>query len=278
MPRETLRALHDLGLEDGDIDMVVTDHSPSTGDLKRLDTGDFGTAWGGIASLQLGLPVVWDEARRRGIPLARVVRWMATHPADRVGLATKGRLAVGADADLVVFAPEEAWEVDVTRLKHKNPISAYADQHLVGRVRQTFLRGEQVAGRVGGEPDVIGFDKKSGEYIFMDCSEQSPDRRSICYDREGEQQRIKKGVHPGGNAVELAEKMGIELLSEEEYRQLQRLGEFDTTTSSWIKTPDEIRKLGGGLFCDRRYDHVFVYHNGANSFYSARGFRGKLRV
>jgi allantoinase len=132
------------GLEDGDIDMVVSDHSPSTADLKRLDTGDFGTAWGGIASVQLGLPAVWDEARRRGIPLARVVRWMATNPADRVGLATKGRLAVGADADLVVFAPEEAWDVDVTRLKHKNPVSAYADRHLVGRVRQTYLRGERV--------------------------------------------------------------------------------------------------------------------------------------
>ena len=139
------------GLQEGDIDLVVSDHSPSTADLKRLDTGDFGAAWGGIASVQLGLPAVWDEARRRGVPLARVVRWMATNPADRVGLGTKGRLAVGADADLVVFAPEEAWDVDVTRLKHKTPVAAYAGRHLVGRVRQTYLRGEPVRdGRPAG--------------------------------------------------------------------------------------------------------------------------------
>ncbi|GAA5160172.1 allantoinase AllB [Ornithinimicrobium tianjinense] len=125
----------------GDVDLVVSDHSPSTADLKHLDTGDFGTAWGGIASLQLGLPLVWTEARRRGIPLADVVRWMATAPADLVGLTTKGRIEVGADADLVAFAPEAEWDVDVARLRHKNPVSAYADRHLTGAVRRTWLRG-----------------------------------------------------------------------------------------------------------------------------------------
>ena len=133
--------------------------------------------------------------------------------------------------------------------------------------------------RTGGEPDVVGYDKKTGEYIFYDCSAQSPEgRRNICYDGAAQQEREKKGVHPGGNAVDIAAAMGIELLNEEQYRDLQKLGEFDTTTSSWIETPAEIRKLGGALFCDRRYDHVFVYHNGAPSFYGARGFRGLLKV
>jgi hypothetical protein len=130
----------------------------------------------------------------------------------------------------------------------------------------------------GGEPDVVGYDKKTGEYIFYDCSEQSPNRRSICYDGEGEKERHKKGVYPAGNAVDLAAAMGIELLTEEQYRQLQELGSFDTKTSSWLKTPADIRKLGGAIFGDRRYDTVFTYHNGADSFYSARGFRGSLRV
>ena len=131
----------------------------------------------------------------------------------------------------------------------------------------------------GGEPDVVGFDKKAGEYIFYDCSAQTPEgRRNICYDGAAQQEREKKGVHPGGNAVDIAAAMGIELLNEDQYRELQELGEFDTTTSSWIETPAEIRKLGGALFCDRRYDHVFVYHNGAPSFYGVRGFRGSLRV
>ena len=133
--------------------------------------------------------------------------------------------------------------------------------------------------RTGGEPDVVGYDKKTGEYIFYDCSAESPkDRRSICYDREGQKEREKKGVHPAGNAVDLAAAMGIELLNEEQYRELQQLGEFDTKTESWIQTPAAIRKLGGALFCDRRYDHVFVFHNSAPSFYAARGFRGSLRV
>jgi len=131
--------------------------------------------------------------------------------------------------------------------------------------------------RTGGEPDVVGFDKKTDEYIFFDCSAESPkDRRSICYDREGLESR--KEHKPVNNAIDMAEAMGVELLTEEQYRELQKLGNFDTKTSSWVKTPAEIRKLGGALFCDRRYDHVFVYHNGAESYYGVRGFRGSLRV
>jgi len=131
--------------------------------------------------------------------------------------------------------------------------------------------------RTGGEPDVVGHDKKTGETIFQDCSAESPKgRRSVCYDREGLESR--KEFKPATNAVELATAMGIELLTEEQYRDLQNLGNFDTKTSSWVKTPAEIRKLGGALFCDRRYNHVFVYHNGAESYYAVRGFRGSLRV
>ena len=131
--------------------------------------------------------------------------------------------------------------------------------------------------RTGGEPDVVGHDKKTGEYIFYDCSEQSPEgRRSVCYDREALESR--KEHKPKDNAVGMATVMGIELLTEEQYRALQKLGEFDTKTSSWVKTPSSIRKLGGALFCDRRYDTVFVYHNGAESYYAARAFRGSLRV
>jgi hypothetical protein len=132
--------------------------------------------------------------------------------------------------------------------------------------------------QTGGEPDVVGLDAKEGEFLFIDCSKQSPLRRSICYDRAGEETREKKGLYPGGNAVDLSRAMGVELLNEAQYRELQKHGQFDTTTSSWIQTPEKIRKLGGALFCDRRYDTVFVYHNGADSFYGARGFRGLLRV
>lgn len=133
--------------------------------------------------------------------------------------------------------------------------------------------------RTGGEPDVVGQDEITGEYIFFDCSAESPKgRRNICYDQEGEEQRKKKGIHPDGNAIEMAASMGIEILSEEEYRELQKLGEFDMKTSSWIKTPSDIRKLGGAIFADRRYGHVFIYHNSAPSFYSSRAFRGSLRV
>jgi hypothetical protein len=131
--------------------------------------------------------------------------------------------------------------------------------------------------KTDGEPDVVGQDKKSGEYIFYDCAAESPKgRRSACYDREALDSR--KENKPAANAVEMASAMGIELLTEEQYRELQKLGNFDTKTSSWVKTPAAIRKLGGALFCDRRYDTVFVYHNGAESYYAARGFRGELRV
>jgi len=131
--------------------------------------------------------------------------------------------------------------------------------------------------RTGGDPDVIGFDKKTGEYIFCDCSSESPKgRRSLCYDREALESR--KEHKPKDNAIDMATAMGIELLTEEQYRALQKLGNLDTKTSSWLKTPSDIRRLGGALFADRRYDNVFVYHNGAPSYYAARGFRGSLRV
>ena len=131
--------------------------------------------------------------------------------------------------------------------------------------------------RTGGEPDVVGQDKKTGEYIFYDCSAESPKgRRSICYDREALESR--KEHKPENSALDMAAAMGAEILTEEQYRDLQKLGNFDTKTSSWVKTPSDIRKLGGALFCDRRYGTVFVYHNGAESYYAARGFRGSLRV
>ncbi|WP_343626538.1 DUF4256 domain-containing protein [Flavobacterium lindanitolerans] len=129
----------------------------------------------------------------------------------------------------------------------------------------------------GGEPDVVGFDKKTGEYIFYDCAPESPKgRRSICYDPQALESR--KEHKPKDSAIAMADAMGIEILTEEQYRELQKLGEFDLKTSSWVKTPTEIRKRGGALFCDRRYDTVFLYHNGAESYYAARGFRGCLKV
>ena len=131
--------------------------------------------------------------------------------------------------------------------------------------------------RTGGEPDVVGFDKRTGEYIFYDCSPESPkDRRSLCYDREAWESR--KEHKPKNDAVSMAVAMGVEMLTEDEYRELQTLGEFDLKTSSWVKTPVETRKLGGAIFCDRRFGRVFTYHNGAESYYGARGFRGSLRV
>lgn len=131
--------------------------------------------------------------------------------------------------------------------------------------------------RTGGEPDVVGHDKKTGEYVFYDCSAESPKgRRSVCYDHEALESR--KEHKPANSAIGMAADIGIELLTEEQYRQLQQLGEFDLKTSSWVQTPADIRKLGGALFCDRRYNHVFVYHNGAESYYGARAFRGSLKV
>jgi hypothetical protein len=131
--------------------------------------------------------------------------------------------------------------------------------------------------RTGGEPDLVGYDEKTGEYFYYDCSPESPEgRRNVCYDREALESRKK--FKPKDSALDMAAAMGIEILTEEQYRGLQKLGNFDTKTSSWVKTPADIRKLGGAIFADRRYDHVFVYHNGAESYYGARGFRGSLRV
>ncbi|MBI4974058.1 DUF4256 domain-containing protein [Candidatus Roizmanbacteria bacterium] len=131
--------------------------------------------------------------------------------------------------------------------------------------------------RTGGEPDIIGYDKKTDEYIFYDCASESPKgRRSLCYDRAALESR--KEFKPKDTALDLAASMGIEILTEEQYRELQMLGEFDTKTSSWVKTPLEIRKHGGAIFADRRYDHVFIYHNGADSYYASRGFRGLLKI
>lgn len=152
-------------------------------------------------------------------------------------------------------------------------IQAKLDPEDLGEKRWSLHQMEST----GGEPDVVGYDEKTGEYIFQDCSTESPKgRRSVCYDREALESR--KEHKPENNAIELAASMGIELLTEEQYRELQKLGNFDTKTSSWVKTPSEIRKLGGALFCDRRYNQVFVYHNGAESYYGVRGFRGSLRV
>jgi uncharacterized protein DUF4256 len=131
--------------------------------------------------------------------------------------------------------------------------------------------------RTGGEPDVVGYDKKTGEYVFYDCSAESPKgRRSVCYDREALEAR--KEHKPANSAVAMATDMGIELLTEDQYRELQQLGNFDLKTSSWVATPSDIRKLGGALYCDRRYNHVFLYHNGAESYYAVRGFRGSLKI
>lgn len=133
--------------------------------------------------------------------------------------------------------------------------------------------------RTGGEPGVVAQDEVTGEFIIYDCSPETPSgRRNICYDGKGQEERNKKGIFPEGNAVDMAAAMGIELLTEEQYQKLQRLGNFDLKTSSWLQTPSDIRKLGGAIFADRRYDHVFVYHNSAPSFYSSRAFRGCLRV
>jgi Protein of unknown function (DUF4256) len=139
------------------------------------------------------------------------------------------------------------------------------------------LRSLNEMERTGGEPDVVGHAKKTGEYVFYDCSAESPKgRRNVCYDREG--QGARKAFKPENNAIDMAAAMGIELLTEEHYRELQKLGNFDMKTSSWVKTPSDIRKLGGALFADRRYGNVFVYHNSAPSYYGARAFRGSLRV
>ncbi|MBF6595794.1 MAG: DUF4256 domain-containing protein [Thermaceae bacterium] len=159
--------------------------------------------------------------------------------------------------------------------RHKGLEWAKVQAKLEANAEKLWSLGEME--RTGGEPDVVGHDKKTDEYIFYDCSTESPKgRRSLCYDREALESR--KENKPENNAIDMAAAMGIELLTEEQYRELHKLGSFDTKTSSWVKTPAEIRKLGGALFVDFRYDNIFVYHNGAESYYAARGFRGWLRV
>jgi hypothetical protein len=159
--------------------------------------------------------------------------------------------------------------------RHKGLEWAKVEERLKASTEKLWSLNEME--RTGGEPDVVSHDKKTGEYIFYDCAAESPKgRRNACYDREA--QDARKEFKPENNALDMAAAMGIELLTEDQYRDLQNLGDFDTKTSSWIKTPPEIRKLGGALFMDRRYDHVFLYHNGAQSYYAVRGFRGSLKV
>jgi hypothetical protein len=173
----------------------------------------------------------------------------------------------------LISALKDRFEKNMTR--HRGLDWAKIQERLDANTERMWSLNEME--RTEGQPDVVGHDNKTGEYIFYDCSAESPKgRRSICYDREGLESR--KEHKPENSAIDMAASIGIELLTEEQYRELQKLGHFDTKTSSWVKTPPEIRKLGGAIFCDRRYNHVFVYHNGAESYYSARGFRGSLRV
>lgn len=159
--------------------------------------------------------------------------------------------------------------------RHKGIEWAKVQSKLEGKADKLWSLSEME--RTGGEPDVVGQEKKTGEFIFFDCSAETPkERRSVCFDREALDSR--KEHKPADNAMDMAESMGIEILTEEQYRELQTLGKFDLKTSSWVQTPPAIRKLGGALFCDRRYDTVFLYHNGASSYYAVRGFRGSLRV
>ena len=173
----------------------------------------------------------------------------------------------------LLLALRERFEKNMKR--HKGLEWAKVEAKLDGNAEKLWSLNEMET--TGGEPDVVGQDKKTGEYIFYDCAAESPKgRRSVCYDHEALESR--KEHKPGNSAIQMAAELGIEILTEEQYRDLQKLGDFDTKTSSWIKTPAEIRKLGGAVFCDRRYDTVFLYHNGAESYYAARGFRGALRV
>jgi len=188
--------------------------------------------------------------------------------------------SVGKKKELSSSEREELLETLKARFeknmgRHKGLGWAAVQTKLEANPKKLWSLGEME--QTGGEPDVVGQDKKTGEYIFFDCSPESPKgRRSVCYDHEALEAR--KEHKPKDSAINMAAAMGIEILTEDEYRELQKLGDFDTKTSSWVKTPSDIRKLGGAIFCDQRYGHVFLYHNGAESYYGARAFRGKLRV
>lgn len=186
--------------------------------------------------------------------------------------SNRKKLSSDQQEDLLLTL-QERFEKNMKR--HKGLEWSKVKSRLEGNLEKMWSLDEMES--TGGEPDVVGYDKKTGAYIFYDCSPESPKgRRSLCYD--GEALASRKEHKPKDSAVQMAATMGIEILTEKQYHELQKLGEFDMKTSSWVKTPTEIRKRGGAIFCDRRYDHVFTYHNGAESYYAARGFRGTLRV
>ena len=193
---------------------------------------------------------------------------------DKIGIMKSKRKKLSAEqGEELLRASKARFEKNMKR--HKGLDWAKVQAKLKAHPEKLWSLHEMES--TGGEPDVVGQDNKTGEYVFYDCSAESPQgRRSVCYDREALESR--KEHKPKSSALEMAAAMGIELLTEEQYRELQKLGNFDSKTSSWVKTPSAIRKLGGALFCDRRYDTVFVYHNGAESYYAARGFRGSLKV
>jgi hypothetical protein len=187
-------------------------------------------------------------------------------------MKTKKQLSPGQREELLTTL-KARFEKNMSR--HKGVEWAKVQAKLEANSEKLWSLNEMEA--TGGEPDVVAFNKKTGEYVFYDCSAESPKgRRSLCYDREA--LNARKEHKPKDSAIDMATAIGIELLSEEQYRELQKLGEFDLKTSSWVQTPSDIRKLGGALFCDRRYNQVFLYHNGADSFYGARGFRASLKV
>jgi hypothetical protein len=199
-------------------------------------------------------------------------RWMKQRRKALMEMQRGKHMEARQREDLLI-ALKARFEKNMNR--HKGLEWADVQARLEGNVEKLWPLNEME--RTGGEPDVVGYDKKTGEYIFYDCSAESPKgRRNVCYDHEALESR--KEHKPKDSAMDMAAAMGIEILTEAQYRELQELGSFDTKTSSWLKTPSEIRKLGGAIFADRRYDHVFVYHNSAPSYYGVRGFRGSLRI
>jgi hypothetical protein len=197
---------------------------------------------------------------------------MAAQKAQKRGVETRGKMSP-ADRDQLLATVKARFEKNMKR--HKNLEWAKVQERLLAHPDKLWSLLEME--RTGGEPDVVAHDQKSGEYIFFDCSAESPSgRRSVCYD--GDALASRKEHKPKNSALDMAAAMGIEILTEAQYRELQTLGSFDTKTSSWVETPSAIRQRGGAIFCDRRYDHVFTYHNGAESYYAARAFRGSLKV